>query len=101
MASRFQNSVWFNLNIVLIAQGTREIITQHQRNHLCVPDGIKKFLWVSKLVAEKIMSKKLKRKLKIERTVFVRIVALFYSVIPELNSKRRKGWMDVELISTH
>lgn len=47
------------------------------------------------------MSKKLKRKLKIERTVFVRIVALFYSEIPELNSKRRKGWMDVELISTH
>lgn len=47
------------------------------------------------------MSKKLTGKLKIERTVFVRIVALFYSVIPELNSKRRKGWMDVELISTH
>ena len=41
----------------------------------------KKSMWASKLVPEKIMRKKLKTKLKIERTVSVRIVALFHSVI--------------------
>ena len=80
LASRFLHFIWSYLSIVLIAQGTHERIKQYQRNHLCVPDD-KKSMWASKLVSVKIMRKKLKTKLKIERTVSVRIVALFHSVI--------------------
>ena len=81
LASRFLNFIRSYLSIVLIAQGTRERIKQHLRNHLCVPDDKKKPMWASKLVSEKIMYKKLKTKLKIEGNVSVRIVALFHSVI--------------------